>query len=179
MADDPRRGIVEVMARLGRATQYHIDERYRHFRITDLVIYVTSALLVILAVFNIYFVRTLYTDLTGIVANMDSMHGRLKVTEQDMSLVAGNMAAIDQKMHHMDPIHGHMVSLAKTMPDIRVDMHDIAADVGTIEREMGVLGQGMVVIDGRTREMLVPVSTMRENVRQFGGPMGTMNPFMP
>mgnify|MGYP001028047658 CR=1 FL=1 len=169
MEDDPRRGIVEVMARLGRATQYHIDERYRHFRITDLVIYVTSALLVILAVFNIYFVRTLYTDLTGIVANMDSMHGRLKVTEQDMSVVAGNMAAI----------HGHMVSLAKTMPDIRVDMHDIAADVGTIEREMGVLGQGMVVIDGRTREMLVPVSTMRENVRQFGGPMGTMNPFLP
>ena len=179
MEDDPRRGIVEVMARLGRATQYHIDERYRHFRITDLVIYVTSALLVILAVFNIYFFRTLYTNLTGIVANMDSMHGRLKVTEQDMSVVAGNMAAIDEKMHHMDPIHGHMVSLAKTMPDIRVDMHDIAADVGTIEREMGVLGQGMVVIDGRTREMLVPVSTMRENVRQFGGPMGTMNPFLP
>ena len=39
--------------------------------------------------------------------------------------------------------------------------------------------RGMVVIDGRTREMLVPVSTMRENVRQFGGPMGTMNPFLP
>jgi hypothetical protein len=179
MADDPRRGIVEVMARLGRATQYHIDERYRHFQITDLVIYVTSALLVILAVFNIYYIRTLYNDLTGIVTNMDSMHERLKVTEQDMSTVAGQMAAIDQKMQHMDPIHGHMASLAKTMPHIRVDMHDIAADVGTIEREMGVLGQGMVVIDGRTREMLVPVSTMRENVRQFGGPMGAMNPFMP
>lgn len=179
MADDPRRGIVEVMARLGQATQYHIDERYRHFQITDLVIYVTSALLVILAVFNIYYIRTLYNDLTGIVGNMDSMHERLKVTEQDMQAIAGQMATIDQKMQYMDPIHGHMVSLAKTMPHIRVDMHDIAADVGTIEREMGVLGQGMMVIDGRTREMLVPVSTMRENVRQFGGPMGAMNPFMP
>ena len=179
MADDPRRGIVEVMARLGRATQYHIDERYRHFQITDLVIYVTSALLVILAVFNIYYIRILYNDLTGIVSNMDSMHQRLKVTEQDMQAIAGQMGTIDQNMQHMDAIHGHMVSLAKTMPHIRVDMHDIAADVGTIEREMGVLGQGMVVIDARTREMLVPVSTMRENVRQFGGPMGAMNPFMP
>jgi len=179
MADDPRRGIVEVMARLGQATQYHIDERYRHFQITDLVIYVTSALLVILAVFNIYYIRILYNDLTGIVGNMDSMHQRLKVTEQDMQAIAGQMATIDQSMQHMDAIHGHMVSLSKTMPHIRVDMHDIAADVGTIEREMGVLGQGMVVIDARTREMLVPVSTMRENVRQIGGPMGAMNPFMP
>jgi len=179
MLDDPRRGIVEVMARLGRATQYHIDERYRHFQITDLVIYVTSALLLILAMFNIYYIQVLYNDLTGIVTNMDSMHERLKVTEQDMSTVAGQMATFDQKMQFMEPIHGHMVSLAKTMPYIRVDMHDIAADVGTIEREMGVLGQGMVVIDARTREMVVPVSTMRENVRQFGGPMGAMNPFMP
>jgi hypothetical protein len=44
---------------------------------------------------------------------------------------------------------------------------------------MATLGQGMVVIDARTREMLLPVSTMRENVRSFGGPMGMMNPFMP
>jgi hypothetical protein len=179
VADDPRRGIVEVMARLGQATQYHIDERYRHFRITDLVIYATSALLVVLAVFNIYYIRTLYTDLTGIVANMDSMHERLKVTEQDMSVVAGHMATMDRTMGHMEPIHGHMVSLARTMPEIRVDMHDIAGDVGTIEREMATLGTGMVVIDARTREMLLPVSTMRENVRQFGGPMGMMNPFLP
>ena len=179
MEDDPRRGIVQVMARLGRATQYHIDERYRHFRITDIVIYATSALLVILAVFNIYYIQVLYNDLTGIVSNMDSMHQRLKVTEEDMQAVAGQMATMNQQMQYMEPIHGHMVSLAKTMPYIRVDMHDIAADVGTIEREMGVLGQGMVVIDGRTREMLVPVSTMRENVRQFSGPMGSMNPFMP
>jgi hypothetical protein len=89
------------------------------------------------------------------------------------------MATIDGKMQFMDPIHGHMVSLARTMPGIRVDMHEIAADVGTIEREMAVLGQGMVVIETRTRDMLGPVSTMRENVRQFGGPMGVMNPFMP
>lgn len=179
MVDDPRRGIVEVMARLGQATQYHIDERYRHFRITDLVIFVTSALLVILAVFNIYYIRTLYLDLTGIVTNMESMDQRLKVTENDMSSVAGHMASMDRHMQHMDAIHGRMVSLAKSMPEIRADMHDIAGDMVTIDREMGVLGQGMVVIDARTREMLAPVSTMRENVRQFGGPMGVMNPFMP
>ena len=38
MGEDPRRAIVEVMARVGRETQYHLDERERHFRITDGVI---------------------------------------------------------------------------------------------------------------------------------------------
>ena len=35
MTEDSRRGIVEVIARLGRETQLHLDERHRHFRITD------------------------------------------------------------------------------------------------------------------------------------------------
>jgi len=179
VTDDPRRGIVEVMARLGRATQYHIDERYRHFKITDVVIYVTSALLVILAVFNIYYIRVLYNDLTGIVDNMTSMDERLAVTDSDMAEVAKRMALFDHQMRFMEPIHGHMVSIAGNMPKIRVDTGEISEDVGGIEREMGVLGQGMLIIDQRTRDMLMPVSTMRENVRQFGGPMGAMNPFMP
>lgn len=179
MADDPRRGIVEVMARLGQATQYHIDERYRHFKITDVVIYATSALLMVLAVFNIYYIRVLYTNLTGIVGNMASMNERLQITDQDMAQVAGRMASFDRQMRYMEPIHGHMVSIADNMPKIRFDTNEIAADVGGIDREMGALGQGMLVIDARTREMLAPVSSMRENVRQFGGPMGAMNPFMP
>jgi hypothetical protein len=177
--DDPRRGIVEVMARLGRATQYHIDERYRHFKITDVVIYVTSALLVVLAMFNIYYIQILYNNLTGIVSNMNSMNERLGITNGDMAEVAKRMAAFDYQMRFMEPIHGHMVSIAGNMPRVRLDTSAISADVGAIEREMGALGHGMVVIDQRTREMLVPVSTMRENVRSFAGPMGTMNPFMP
>lgn len=179
MADDPRRGIVEVMARLGQATQYHIDERYRHFKITDVVIYATSALLMVLAVFNIYYIQVLYTNLTGIVGNMASMNERLQNTDQDMAQVAARMASFDRQMRYMEPIHGHMVSIADNMPKIRFDTNEISADVGGIDREMGMLGQGMLVIDARTREMLAPVSSMRENVRQFGGPMGAMNPFMP
>jgi hypothetical protein len=179
VTDDPRRGIVEVMARLGRATQYHIDERYRHFKITDVVIYVTSALLVVLAMFNIYYIQVLYTNLTGIVSNMNSMNERLAITDGDMAEVAKRMASFDHQMRFMEPIHGHMVSIADNMPKIRFDTNEISADVGGIDREMGALSQGMLVIDARTREMLAPVSSMRENVRQFGGPMGAMNPFMP
>ena len=64
---DPRTPIVQVMARLGRETQLHLDERHRNFKITDKVILVISLLLVLLASVNVYYVRVLYRDLATFV----------------------------------------------------------------------------------------------------------------
>ena len=83
---DPRKPIVQVMARLGRETQLHLDERHRHFKVTDKVIMIISLLLVLLAFVNVYYVTVLYQDLNGIVGNgllsrfrtfFDSRGGRL------------------------------------------------------------------------------------------------------
>ena len=88
MSVDPRSPIIQVMARLGRETQLHLDERHRHFKITDKVILVVSLLLVLLASVNVYYVRVLYRDLDGIVNNMDSMYRNLERVDFDMALIA-------------------------------------------------------------------------------------------
>jgi len=179
MIEDPRRAIVEVMARLGRETQYHLDERLRHFRITDSVILITSLLLVILAVFNVYYVRVLYKDFNGIVSNMESMYAHLQNVDTDMDLITGHMADFDRHMVHMEPIHAHMVSIANTMPQLQADMHKITGEMVTIEESMGLVGRGMLVIDQRVHVMATGVAVMRENVSQIARPMGGMMPFMP
>ena len=179
MADDPRRGIVEVMARLGQATQYHIDERYRHFKITDIVIYVTSALLVVLAMFNIYYIQVLYNDLQEIVVTMDSMHDKLRGIDGDMAAIAQQMDSMDWRIANMEPIAAHMTSIGSNMPRIGDAMDAITTHVGTIDRDMAPLGHGMLVIDQRVHGMLGAVAAIRNSVHQFTGPMGTMNPFMP
>lgn len=179
MNEDPRRAVVQVIARLGRETQLHLDERYRHFRITDGVIIVTSVLLMILAIFNVYYVRVLYQDLNGIVANMDSMYGHLVNVDDDMNVIAEQMAAFDGHMKHMEPIHANMVSLSDTMPGIRANMDGISRDMFGIEQSMGVVGNGMGVIDQRVYLMTGGVATMRHNVRQIARPLGGMNSFLP
>lgn len=179
MKEDPRRAVVQVIARLGRETQLHLDERYRHFRITDGVIVITSALLLILAVFNVYYIRVLYEDFNGIVANMDSMYGLLRNVDEDMNVITQRMEGFDRHMAHMEPIHSNMGAMATTMPGIRANMDGISKDMIGIEQSMGLVGEGMSIIDQRVYLMTGAVGTMRQNVRQIARPLGGMSSFFP
>ena len=102
MAEDPRRVMIEVFARLGRETQLHLDERHRHFKITDAVIIAISALLTIVAVFNVYYVHILYQDLSGIVSSMDSMHDNMQQVKGSMTSITENIGNFNEHMAHMD-----------------------------------------------------------------------------
>ena len=179
MGDDPRRAVVEVIARLGRETQLHIDERYRHFRITDGVIISISLLLVILAVFNVYYVRILYKDLDGIVGTMENMYAHLRDVDGDMSAIATRMESFDRHTTHMRGINDHMSSLSRTLPGIRADMNDITDETANIQQSMDLVARGMSLIDHRMHLMTGSMAVMRENVGQFARPMGNMMPFMP
>jgi len=179
MREDPRRAVVQVIARLGRETQLHLDERYRHFRVTDAVIIITSVLLVILAVFNVYYVRVLYEDLNGIVANMDHMHDHLRSVNEDMGAITERMHAFDEHIDHMEPIHANMTALTKIMSRIRTNMDAVTRDMAGVEQSMGLVGEGMGIIDQRVYLMTGGVATMRQNVRQMAHPFGRMGSFLP
>ncbi|MCB1758848.1 MAG: translation initiation factor 2 [Gammaproteobacteria bacterium] len=179
MADDARRIVVEVVGRLGRETQIHLDERHRHFWITNLLIVGISVLLIVVAVFNVYYIRVLYQDLNGIVLNMDSMHDHLKYVERSMSTITDRVAAFDSHMGHMDQIHGHTGSMSHSLPRIASAMNQISGEVQVIRNEMSVLRGAVANIDQRTVQMTGSVGVMRENVRQIARPMGAMNSFMP
>jgi hypothetical protein len=179
MAEDPRRAIVEVMARVGRATQFHIDERYRHFQITDLVTLIISVLLIVLAAWNVYHVRILYKDMDGIVGNMESMYGHLRDVDADMSLITRQMLAFDRHTSHMEGINTHMKELSASMPQIRANMTAMTRDTSSIEKNMALVSQAMILVDQRVHLMGGGVAGMRENMRQFARPMGGMMPFAP
>ena len=179
MTEDPRRAIVEVMARLGRETQLHLDERHRNFKITDAVIVTISLLLVVLAVFNVYYVRVLYKDLDVTVRNMESMHQKLVDVEDDMTVITERFGRFDRHMAHMETINSTITSMASSLPNIRDDMSLMAADMGIIDQDMALVRQAMVNIDQKMQHMTGGVSIMRTNVWQLAKPMGMMNSILP
>jgi methyl-accepting chemotaxis protein len=179
MNEDPRKPIIAVMARLGRETQLHLDERYRHFRVTDAVIIAISLVLVVTAVFNVYYVRVVYKDLDGIVRNMDSMYGKLVAVDDDMTVISDRFAAVTGHIGQMSPINAHVAGLAQAVPSVREDMGDVAGSMTRIEGNMRQLARSMGAIDVRVQQMTGGVAVMRENVVQIARPMGKMNPFMP
>ena len=122
MGVDPRKPIIQVMARLGRETQLHLDERHRHFKITDKVIMVISLLLVLLAFVNVYYVTVLYQDLNGIVNNMDSMYRNLSRVDRDMDVIAQRVQRFDKHIQRMTPITAHMAAITEVMPGLSRNM---------------------------------------------------------
>ncbi len=179
MSDDGKRAFIEMVGRLGRETQLHLDERYLHFQITNVVLLVVSLLLAILAIFNMYYIHILYKDMSGIVESMDSMHYRLRAVNDSMLSITDTVGEIDRNMEHMDRITQHTLQLSATMPEIRQSMHQIGEQVGLIDLDMVLMSSSMTNVELRFVQMTGGVGVMRENVYHLSRPMGFMNPMMP
>ena len=179
MTEDPRRAIVAVMAKLGRETQFHIDERHRHFQITDAVIIALSLVLVVLAVFNVYYVTVLYKDLTGTVNNMEAMYTKLRDVDDDMRVITARFSRFDNHIQYMTGINSDVVTLAETLPRVRGHMDAIAGDMTTIQSEMDLVRQAMANVDQKLTVMGSGVMVMRGSSYQMSKPMGMMNSIMP
>jgi len=176
---DPRRPIVEVMARLGRETQLHVDERERHFEITDAVTVGISMILIILAIFNVYNVHVLYTDLDKIVGNMEGMLENLDRVDKDMGIVADRVDAFDRHIAHMRNITSHVTSVTTRLPRMTANMTSMAANMAQIETDMSHLSLAVHSITPSMMQMTNNMAVMRHNVKEIADPMGSMNPLMP
>lgn len=174
MQSDSKRVWIQVIARLGRETQFHLDERYRHFKITDGVIVVVSIFLLILAIFNVYYVWVLAQNLNGIVDNMDSMHRHMEIIKDDMTTITDKVESFDASMQHMDKIADNMSSLTGSMTSVSGAMSSIRDGMGTINQDMQLMSSGMSNIDARFVSMTHHVTIMRENTRKIAKPMKMM-----
>jgi len=179
MSEDPKRLLVEMVGRLGRETQMHLDERHHHFRINKLIVVVISFLIMVIAVFNIYYVSILWKDLGGIVDSMDSMHTNMQIVSGKMEHMTNNVKSFELYMRHMDHINLHTSSMAKIFPEITENMHDMTTNIVQMESDMQPMTHGMISIDQHFAQMTLGVSAMRHHVKQISRPMGAMNPFMP
>jgi hypothetical protein len=179
MAEDPKRLLVEMVGRLGRETQMHLDERQHHFRINKLIVVIISVMMMIIAMFNIYYVRILWKDLNGIVDNMDSMHTNMQIVSGKMQHMTNNVKSFEYYMRYMDEINEHTSTMAAVLPKLSSNMHDMTEDIVKMEADMRPMAQGMISIDHRFGQMTLGVATMRHHVKQISRPMGAMNPFMP
>lgn len=176
---DPRRPIIEVMARLGRETQITLDEREQHFKITDAVTIVVSILLIVLAVFNIYFVKILYQDLDNIVVTMEGMVTKLDRVDKDMVQVAARVAAFDKHMQHMTSVTEHITAVTGRLPKMRKDMVRMALNMNLINIDMAPLRQAVSSISPSMVQMARTISIMRHDVHELSKPIGSMNSVLP
>ena len=177
--DDPRKAIVEVMARLGRETQLHIDERTQHFQVTDKVIKRISILLLIVAVVNVTLVWVLSKNMDSIVNNMDSMRLKLIDVDEDMTYIAKTVDQFDEHTAYMHTISNNIGMMTSNLPLIRINMDSMTENMLLIDKEMEGMKLSISSIDTSMRHMTIGMAGMEYSVRQFSKPMGVFNPVIP
>jgi len=177
--EDPRKAIVEVMARLSRETQLHMDERRKYIKKTDKVTVRISILIIILAVFNVYFVLILSNNMEGIVDNMDSMQHNLIKVDNDMSQIADTVEAYDNHLDYLHVISNNIGLFANNMPLVRRNMDSMTYSMQAIDSDMDGMKRAINNIGYNMHEITGNVSGMEYNIRQFSRPMGIMNPVFP
>lgn len=179
MQDDPRRAIVEVMARLGRETQLHIDERHKHFKITDKVIKRISILLLVVAFINVYLVWVLSRNMDGIVNNMDSMRNYLTKIDDDMTEIAITVEQFDNHITYMHVIANNIGNMTSSLPLIRINMDSMTESMQSIDHDMGGMKASVDDIGLNMYHMTSGMTGMEYNVRQLSKPMSVLNPIFP
>ncbi len=179
MTEDPKKLLVEMVGRLSRETQLHLDERHRHFEVTDMVLKGVSLLLVVLAIFNVYYIYVLSADLDGIVTNIDSIHKNMNVVDVHMLSLTSKVELMDQHMGYMEQISADVGGMTGNMSLARGSMRGITGEMNIIEQDMQMVSGSMLNIEQRLGHMTGGVSVMRENVHQMSGPAGAMNSILP
>jgi len=179
MTEDPKRVFVEMVGRLSRETQLHLDESHFHYQVNKWIVIIISILLMVVAVVNVYYIKVLYSDLNGIITNMDSMHVNMQDVSAKMQRITDDVKVFEISMQHMVEINAHTSAMAKVLPRISENMTRMVQDMGTIEQGMGEMNMGMTNMAQRVAHMTGGVAIMRNNVHKIAGPMGAMNPFMP
>lgn len=177
--DDPRKAIVEVMARLGRETQLHIDERHQHFKVTDTVIKRVSVLLLVVAVINVSLVWVLSSNMDNIVNNMDSMRHKLIEIDEDMTFISQTVDRFDEHTAYMHTIANNIGLMTSNMPLVRINMDSMTDSILMIDKEMEGMKYSISTIDTSMRHMTMGMAGMQYSVRQFSKPMSTLNPIIP
>ena len=179
MQDDPRRAIVEVMARLGRETQLHIDERHKHFKITDKVIKKISILLLIVAIINVYLVWVLSRNMDGIVNNMDSMRSHLTKIDDDMTEIAIAIEQFDNHITYMHVIANNIGNMTSSLPLNRINMDSMTESMQSIDHDLGGMKASIDDIGLNKYHMTSGMAGMEYTIRHFSKPMSVLNPIFP
>lgn len=177
--DDPRKAIVEVMARLGRETQLHVDERHRHFKMTDRVISYISILLLVVAMINVSLVWLLSTNMDAIVGNMESMRAKLMIIDNDMNYISTTVSQFDEHTAYMHTITSNIGEITTHLPQIRLHTDELTLNMQSIHGDVNAMTGSIGSINGNMRVISNTLVGMEQNVREFSRPMGVLNPVFP
>ena len=171
--------VSSTLHKLEHISDHHVKERRHHFRITNIYVGIISALILIIAVFNLYYIYDFYKETMNIINTIHALDDTVKIISDDMVQVTSTMAKFKSHMGNMQGIYADVSSMSDVMPLMENNMSGVKTDMGHLNQNMQEISSDMSMIDFHLKNMSGNVTHMEKNIHDMARPMGKFNSILP
>jgi len=171
--------VSSCLYRLEHISDHHVKERRRHFRITNIIVAIISAFILIIAVFNLYYIYDFYKETMNIVTTIHDLDDTVKVISLSMDQVTVSMGNMKNDMTYMQGVYVDVSAMSDTMPLMQDNMAILRVDMGAMNQSMQQISTDMYAIDYHLKSMSGNVTQMEHNIYDMARPMGKFNDILP
>lgn len=171
--------ISSCLYKLEHISDHHVQERRRNFRVTNLIVGVISAFILIIAVFNLYYIYDFYMETMKIVNNIHDLDDTVKIISSDMQVITQSMTEFNKHMSSMQGITQDVQAMSGQLPLMQQSLGGIYGDMSALNRSMGQINQSMLSIDNDLKHMSGNVGQMGRSIYEMSVPMSKFNSVLP
>lgn len=165
--------------KLEHISDLHVKERRRHFRITNIFVWIVSVLIFLIAVFNLYNIYYFYDETMEIIDTIHGLDNTVNDIGQTMKQITLSMSKFNNSMESMEGVYSDVASMSEVMPLMQSNMSDAGVDISYLNQNMSAISMDMNVIDYHLKSMLGNVMHIEQNIHQIAKPMGKFNSILP
>ncbi len=171
--------IAKTLVRLEHDAERHRGAHFYHVRRTDIYVKLVIALVVILGLFNIYYLSHSYDQMYNIVDDITDMNKKVIKVSTHMISLTDTMEKVNTHIDRMPLVSLSTKSISDRMPNINNSIHNMLLDMNSINHEMDKLTGSLDLLNANFNNITTGIDVMGGNVNQLSRPMGVLNNFLP
>jgi len=171
--------VSSTLHKLEHISDHHVKERRKHFRITNLVVYIVSVLLLLIAVVNMFYLYDFYTNTIRIINTTHQLDKTVVVISSNMKKIEQNMDKYTKHMASMEDVYKDVSSISSVMPEMQNSMSTLQYSMSDMNKIMAFVNRDVQLIDFHLKGMTNKVSNLGIDMYKIARPMGKFNGMLP
>ncbi|MFK5893222.1 MAG: hypothetical protein QM504_08385 [Pseudomonadota bacterium] len=171
--------VSSTLHKLEHVSDHHVQERRKHFRVTNFFVFIVSALLMIIAIVNMFYLYGFYQNTLRIIKTTHALDNTVIDISKSMNKIKQSMGKFNTHMSSMEGVYSDVSSISSVMPDMQKSMSSFQSNMNKMNRVMEFVNRDIQLIDFHLKGMTNSVSNLGSDMYKIARPMGMFNGMLP
>ncbi len=171
--------VASTLHKLESISDHHVEERRKNFRITNVVVFVVAALLLIIGIINMFYLYHFYQSTMRIIKTTHDLDMTVELIGKNMQQIDHTMGRFNTHIASMNGIYDDISTISYIMPEMHNSMSTLQLNMSNMNDVMGFVNKDIQLIDFHLQGMNYKVANMGGDIYQLAKPIGMFNRFIP